>query len=489
MMMEFLDPKKRRQHRQKLFVGYGLIAIALTMLTIIIYFAAYGYDVDRKTGQVIQNGMIIVNAAPEQARISVNGQDEGTTDKRLSLPAGQYHVKLTRDGYRDWEKSVDLTGSAIEQLVYPFMFPSTLSTRSIQDYTARPSMMTQSPDRRWLVLQKPGDPTSAFQVIDLNDKENPAKTVVFPDGILTTGTNHSFSSVEWSTNNDDLLLKHVVDGKTEYVVFNHASPQESRNLTTLFENRPFTSARFRDRNPDLFYLYNASDKTLYSTDSDAKQYTLMAKDVLSFKSYQKDLIVYMSPATDTNKADVHIIYKGVDKVVRQVLASPTYTQDVADFDGKLYIAVGASNDKAVYIMENPLDSFSKTSEPPESFRALALEGVTSLSFSTNARFVAAQAGDKFAVYDAETDRQYHYDIDLKVTSKTVATWMDGHRLSIIPADGKARVFDFDGINMQTLNAGVADTQVYFNRDYDALFTLAPKDKAFSLTRTELRLNP
>lgn len=487
--MEFLNPKKRRQHRQKLFIGYGLIAIALTMLTIIIYFAAYGFDVDHRTGQVIQNGMIIVNAAPEPARITVNGNDEGTTDKRLSLPAGQYNVKLTRDGYRDWQKDVDLMGSAIEQLVYPFMFPSTLSTKSIQDYSARPSMMTQSPDRRWLVLQKPGDPSNSFQVVDLNDEENPATTVVFPDGIITTGTTHSFSPVEWSTNNDDLLLKHVVDGKTEFVVFNHASPQKSRNLTTLFEARPFTSVTFRDRNPDLFYLYNASDKALYSTDSKARQYTLLAKDVLSYKGYQKDLVVYMSPAKDTNKADVHFLYKGTDKVVRQVLASPVYTHDVADFDGSLYVAVGASNDKAVYILKDPLDSFSKTSDPPQSFRALALQGVTSLSFSTNARFVAAQAGDKFAVYDAETDRQYHYDIDAKLTAKSVATWMDGHRLSIIPADGKVRVFDFDGINLQTLNAGVAGTTVYFNRDYDALFTLAPKEKAFSLNRTELRLNP
>ena len=489
-MMEFLDPKKRRAHRQKLFIGYGLIAIALTMMTIVIFFAAYGYDIDRRTGQVIQNGMIILNAAPESARISINGNDEGNTDKRLSLPAGQYKVELSRQGYRSWRRDVNLSGGAIEQLVYPFLFPENLSTRAIQDYSDRPAVVSQSPDRRWLVVQRPGDAIGAFQVVDLNDTNNAAQTVVFPDGVLTSGSRHSFQAVEWSTDNNNLLLKHTVDGKTEFVVFNRDTPAKSRNLTKLFDGHAFTSVSFRDRNAGLFYLYNQADKTLYATDAKAAQYTLMASGVLSYKGYQKDLIVYITADKDTTKADVHILYKGVDKVIKQVGASKTYLHDAADFNGKLYLAVGGSSDKEVFLFENPLDGLNASSTAPQAFLALPIDNPTSLKFSTNARFVAVQSESSFAIYDAETERHYRYNTKLDLESSTSATWMDGHRLTIIPKDGAVRVFDFDGTNMQSLNPGISGTGVYFDRDYKALFNLAQPDaKTYRLTRTELRLNP
>lgn len=488
--MEFLDPKKRRAHRQKLFIGYGLIAIALTMITIVIFFAAYGYDIDRHTGQVIQNGMIILNAAPESARITINGADQGNTDKRLSLPAGQYSIELSRDGYRSWHKEVNLSGGAIEQLVYPFMFPQNLSTSAVQDYTSPPIVMSQSPDRRWLVTQRPGDAVGAFQVIDLNDTNNATQTVVFPDGVLTQGTKHSFQAIEWSTNNNDLLMKHVVDGKTEYVVLNRDNTSKSRNLTKLFDGRTFTSVSLRDKNPDLFYLYNQADKSLYATDAKAKQYTLVASNVLSYKGYQKDLVLYVSPNKDTSKADVHLLYKGIDKVIKQVGASKTYLDDAADFDGKLYVAVGGSSDKEVYLFKNPLDGLSNSSEPPSAFLAMAVTNPEKLSFSTNARFIAVQSGGTFAVYDAETERHYHYNSKLTLGESVYASWMDGHRLTVVPKDGLVRVFDFDGTNMQSLNPALSGSKVYFDRDYKGLFVLAQPDaKTYRLTRTELRAKP
>jgi hypothetical protein len=489
--MEFLDPKKRRAHRQKLFIGYGLIAIALTMMTIIIFFAAYGFDIDRKTGQVIQNGMIVLNAAPESARITINGNDEGNTDKRLSLPAGQYKVELSREGYRNWTKEVNLGGSVIEQLVYPFLFPAELQTSSIQEYSARPTVVSQSPDRRWLVVQRPGDAVGAFQVVDLNDADNATTTVVLPDGILSAGTTHRFSAVEWSTNNNDLLLKHTFDDKSEFVVLNRDNPARSRNITNTFADRTFSSLSMRDKSPEQFYLYNATDKTLYSSDIKSKQYTLVATNVLSYKSYQKDVVLYVTPAADTKSAEVHLSHKGKDRVIKTIAASPTYLHDAADFDGSLYVAVGGSNEGRVYLFENPLDTLN-SSQGPQAFRALTISNGSRLLFSNNARFISVQAGSKFAVYDAETDRHYRYDTKLSLGKNVSATWMDGHRLAIVPEDGTVRVFDFDGINMQELNPAIPGSAVYFDRDYEALFVLARGERnqeTTGLTRTELRLNP
>jgi hypothetical protein len=326
-------------------------------------------------------------------------------------------------------------------------------------------------------------------VIDLNDSINPTTTVVMPEGILSEGDKHTFEVVEWSTNNNDILLKHTFDDKSEFVVFNRDDPSKSRNLTTTFSDRSFSAISMRDKSSEQFYIYSASDKTLYRTDVKSKQYVLVANDVLSYKSYQKDLVVYVSPARDTNKADVHLLHKDKNRVIKTIATSPTYLHDAADFDGSLYIAVGGSNEARVYLFENPLDTLD-SAEGPQAFRAVPIANGSRLSFSGNARFIAVQAGSRFAVYDAETDRQYGYDTKLSLGKNVYATWMDGHRLTIIPADGVVRVFDFDGINMQQLNTGHPGAGVYFDRDYTALFAVAPgEQKTTNLTRTELRLNP
>jgi hypothetical protein len=62
--MDFLDPKRKKSHHKRLFIGYLLMAVAVAMGTLILLFSAFGYGVDRKTGDVIQNGTVFVDSQP-----------------------------------------------------------------------------------------------------------------------------------------------------------------------------------------------------------------------------------------------------------------------------------------------------------------------------------------------------------------------------------------------------------------------------------------
>src|SRR5687768_8210108 len=140
--MDFLDPKKKRAHRIRLYIGYSLMAIVLLISTLILVFEANGYDVDRKTGDVIQNGLVFVDAHPAQAKVILNGVEKGQTDMRLVLPTGQYDLELQRNGYRSWKRRFNLEGSTIERLVYPFLFPTKLEPADIQLYASQPGLAT-----------------------------------------------------------------------------------------------------------------------------------------------------------------------------------------------------------------------------------------------------------------------------------------------------------------------------------------------------------
>src|SRR4051812_44689192 len=113
--MDFLDPKKKRSNRTKLFIGYGLVAIVIYLATYFLVLATGGYGFDKDRHTIIQNGLVFVSAHPESATMFVNGTDRGGTDGRLVLEEGTYTLELKRSGYRDWKREFALEGGSVER--------------------------------------------------------------------------------------------------------------------------------------------------------------------------------------------------------------------------------------------------------------------------------------------------------------------------------------------------------------------------------------
>lgn len=491
--MDFLDPKKKRAHKIRLYIGYALMAVALGICTLILVFAAYGYDIDRRTGNVIQNGLIIVDSHPESAAVLVNGTNKATTSTRLILPAAKYNIELQRDGYRTWAHSVNLEGSSIEQLVYPILFPTKLATKTLQDYSAVPSMASESPDRHWLVVHQPSS-ANTFQVIDLSNNKHQTATINLPSDTFNPAAGpHSYEAVEWSNDNVHLLLKHSFTGGTEYVILDRENPAGSLNVSKLFNTRPFTSATLRDKKPDQLYLLNAADGGLFRADTKAKTVILLESGVISYKSYKDDTLLYVAnPSASSVEAQVHAWQNGQDYLLRTVPIAAAYLLDMAQFNNRFYLIAGSSADGRAYVYKDPFTELNRRpSRTPQPFRALVVPGAQYVSFSAIARFVAIQGGSNFAVYDIETGRQFRYDTKLPLAANQKANWMDGHRLSLV-SEGMLTVFDFDGTNMQKLSSGLPAFMPFFDREYTAMFTLTPTPNApekTSLTRTELKVLP
>ncbi len=122
--MDFLDPKRKKAHHTRLLIGYLLMAVAVAMATWLLLNSSFGYWVDPKTGDVIQNGTVFLDSRPGGSTVFLDGaMQNNKTASRLTLPGSRtYNIRLEQDGYRPWSRTFSLDGRSIERLVYPLAY-------------------------------------------------------------------------------------------------------------------------------------------------------------------------------------------------------------------------------------------------------------------------------------------------------------------------------------------------------------------------------
>jgi hypothetical protein len=495
--MDFLDPKKTRRNGIQLMVGYVLVAIALTLSTLILIYYAYGFGVTRE-GDLQQKGLVFVSSEPSGANLYVNGKPKKLVDKtntKLNLPAGNYTLDITRTGYNSWHRPIEVVGGSVNHFVYPFLFPTELTTKAVKTYSTVPALTTQSPDRRWLLALT--DPTTAtFDVVDLSKKPTDiAQTTQFSvsASLLTPSSAPAkWELLEWSSNNRHMLYKRtfVSQGaeKFEYILVDRQRPEGSHNLSKELGVTP-TQVILRDKQPDDYYLYDATTQVLSEATLNNPAPTPILKGVLAFKAHSKDTLVYITKTgAPAGKVSVHFRQSDREYVLRNLTESDQYLLDAARFSGDWYIAVGSHAQNNVFIYRNP-QSISSGTDLTGAVFALRVSNPTSVSFSANAQFIAAQNGKDVHVYDADNDKSYHYTFDPSLDAPQMkATWMDGDRLTWV-SGGKQMVADYDNINKRTLVNASVDFVSGFDQQYRYLYTFtkpANGQAGLTLSATALR---
>jgi hypothetical protein len=473
--MDFLDPRKTRRSQIRLMVGYVMVAILIALATVVLVYDAYGYGLDTKTGNIIEKGLLFMDSKPGGANIYLNGENQNnTTSARFVLPAGNYTLSLKKNGYRSWQRTFTLSEHSIERYVYPFLFPTKPVTASLKTYSSQPNLVMQSPDRRWLLVSSSSTDTTtaSFDEFDTTNLGQASKSINIPSGLLT-GANlpgSSLSVVEWSTDNVNVLLKHVYQGGDEFIVLNRQDPTKSYNVNKLLNVSP-SQVALRNKKVNQLYIYKQSGGTLQVGDtSKATLDTPILRNVLAFKAYGSNLLTYVTNnGVPAGHVTARIWDNGKNYLLSTFVTGNIYLIDAAQFQGHWYYVAGSDKSDRVNIFKDPLDKLHGSFKAAP-LMALRQTGGTKISFSANTRFVVLEAGQSFAVYDFEAQSYYHYTLPAKIDDSL--HWMDGHRL-IGSTNGKIFIMDYDSINRQTLSSTLLPNGGDFDRDYNHLITFVP----------------
>lgn len=484
--MDYLDINKERRHNILLMAGYLLIGTAITIATLVLLYQAYGFGINRN-GTVVQNGLIFFSSRPNPASIYTNGKlQDKTTNTRMTLPAGMYDVKLAREGYHDWQRKIEVTGGGVQHFDYPFLVPQKLDANELDSFDAAPGMITQSPDKRWLLVQHSASLTD-LKIYDLKDEQRKTAGVKLPENLLSNGTTESWEALEWADDNKHVLLQHNYDDKREFILVDRTQPTASVNLNRSLSINP-TKLELNNRKYDRYYAYSAADSTLRSLrlEGSSEEEPIFQR-VIAYKHYSDDTLLYV---TDTGAPAGKVLVKLNSGAktwnIRQFSAGSSYVVDLTKYSGDMYVAAGSAVDNKVYIYKDPVGQLDSGAKTPGPVQVLHVDGVNFLSFSSSAQFIAAQNGNHFGVYDIENKAGYNYVTgDPLDPPQTHANWMDGNRLMYV-SNGRLVMFDYDVQNWQVLGSSLPEYKAAFGPDFENLYLISPAANGrFALTETSL----
>lgn len=486
--MDFLDPLYARRHARRLYIGYGLVAVAIFLAVTMLLLIAYGFQLNRN-GQVIQNGLLFASSRPTAATVFIDGVTASKqTNTRLNIPEGSYELSLKRDGYREWRHRIEIVGGRVFRYDYPLLFPETLSTTTT--YTldkTTPGIMTQSPDHRWLLLQQnPALPT--FLQFDLKAPKIAPVPLTIPAANFTAGGAQSWQVVQWASDNVHLMLKHGYGNKqVEYVLLNRDTVSNTVNVSTVFKTQ--TQPTMIDSKYDQYYLYSPADKELSKASLSKPALQEVAQNVLAFEPFKTDTVLYVAPmSTDASQVAIHLRSGDQDYTLRTQTKATSNLIAINDYSGNLYVAIADPAAQVVHIYRNPLTQLT-ANQPPLPSVSLKFASPSFLRFSAGGRFILAERGKAFATYDAEYKKSVYYNLTQPLDAgQTHADWLDGAHLQYV-SNKQLYVFDYDGENDQLLVPATVGYQALYDSNYSFVYALAPPTKAaptYVLTSTSLR---
>lgn len=90
-----------------------LIFLVLAVITAVIVAFGRGYRLNPQTNSLSSTGLLVATSTPDGAQIFIDGRLFSATNNTITLPPGIYKVKIIKDGYIPWEKTLKVQGEIV----------------------------------------------------------------------------------------------------------------------------------------------------------------------------------------------------------------------------------------------------------------------------------------------------------------------------------------------------------------------------------------
>ncbi|MDR0956148.1 MAG: PEGA domain-containing protein [Candidatus Nomurabacteria bacterium] len=468
---------------------YGVMTLAVVGGVAALWLYTSGWRLNLSTGKTSQVALLQFKTIPAGATIDINGKKQKIkTPNQKTVKTGQTTIKFSKNGYRDWNLTLNLKASEVRWLNYIRLLPVNIQTDSLKTLAAGSDILPSS-DHKWLMIWQPSAPHK-LTLADISDPTDAQfYTLQIPDSVLkqsgaADGQAESFSLASWDSGSRYILIKRTIGIQTEFIKLDRKNPDAAVNLTEDF-GLDITQLKFYGSSGNIFY--GLTDGNLRKFDTGAQSASApIATGVSSYRIFNDDQIVYVANVAASNSSAsnsstdqtgaqtstgasssqtdpanssaqtrqvVGIFSGGKTKIVRKYSDNQTTLAEFTHYYDHNYLAIARGGN--VILIRDPLSdeaSVVKTLTIGDAVDYLEFDGQTSHS----GRILLAGRGDAATTYDIEKDETFHFQ--MSGLNGRAPVWLDDFYLAD-KVDGGTGWIEFDGANPQTIAAGSGATVI------------------------------
>lgn len=472
------EEKKKKQLIRVLIAEAGMV-VSVIAIVVVATLAAMGFFIS-SDGGLEQSGLMQIHSLPTGATVELDGSILfSRTNLSKTMSAGEHFLKLSREGYDTWEKTVKMYSGVLIRLHYPRLFLQNrvaeevmALSKSTKDSEAALEFYQPSQSRNyiiyaekksstWKLLEVKGDEVKTT-LLDLSgvfpgmvEEKSEIKEAKVGSGAQSTTPKYHFEgeirSLTWSNDENRVLVEVYYDGKTEWVLVNLRDVTNSLNLTRTF-GMSFDRIEMIDNSANqLFALekrqlrrINVSEKTMSR---------VLLGNIQDFDSNGTN-VIYLT--TELSSRETGEKYRAVGVYRNDEKDGTTLTTLNPDEKVQVALARYFDEDYMCYVVGNKptilygsLPSYDEKGADLSSLKVLAEENVfsevpESLEVSAGNEYIVARTGMKYMVIDLGMGDLYEYEAP---TSEL--NWLDNSMMFAV-REGEILVWDFDGTNRRNL---------------------------------------
>jgi len=340
-------------------VFFWVFAILFLLTTPVAILYSQGYRFNQYQGIFIHSGSITVKSTPSSPSIYLNGelQPSGRLDMINNsttlngLRPGTYNIKVTADGYGDWEKNVEVHSGVSTEfwnvlLPQKEYSPKELNAEGTQRYFPSPF------GKKVAYFKKNGENLEIWS-LDLKTNE---PTLIFSKPELEF-SNDQLENAEWDSNEQLLIAPVRSNGQKDFLVLdseNIQAPIVLSELTSLSDidharwspndqEAIFFTALPKDSSMQNLFRIDLGTKNMEIVSDNVKAYDLSGKTIYCLK--QSDIIY----KTDLNgKGEKQITFEAIpfsqESQQSRLIVYDEYRQVVISESGEFFVHNNAATD-------------------------------------------------------------------------------------------------------------------------------------------------
>ena len=298
--------RKKKIQNIRIMITNILMAISVIGIVFILMLIAMGYNFN-ENGGLEQSGLIQLSSSPKGATVEIDNETQfGRTDISKMLSSGDHRVKISKDGYDSWERTIKVDAGLLTRIEWARLFPLKANTATVAQFSNL-RLAEFSDNRKNLFVIEHDSPIASYINIQ-GDKINTQKfylnKALGNDESVLDGT---LKLVAWNESNDKALFTWTRDKKTTWHIFDLQNADKSVNLNKKY-GMEFTDIRIANDSASKLWALEKGNMHIIDLSNQTISGVLI-HDVEQFTN-NKDVIAYVSTDEDGKNRKISIFKEG-----------------------------------------------------------------------------------------------------------------------------------------------------------------------------------